>query len=211
MRKAAIIMMLALALAIIGGCKEERKVDRSSLSPRTMPTMATKNVSTLISDSGRIQYKIVAPEWMVYDEADTPYWIFPQGIYLQKYDKAFNVIATVAADSARYYKNQKLWRLDGNVEMTKLPKDLFLSERLFWDQRQRIIYSDTFMHIETEKHTLEGIGFESNENLTVYKVLKPQGIFPVNKDNLKNDDTSPQGPQPMPETSLNPADHIQAQ
>lgn len=184
MRKAALLMVLAIALMLIAGCKEERKVDRTSLSPLTMPTMSTKNVSTLISDSGWIQYKIVAPVWKVYDEADTPYWIFPEGLFLQKYDRTFKVIATVAADSARFFKNQRLWRLEGNVEMTKMPKDLFLSERLFWDQRQGKIYSDTFMHIETETHTLEGIGFESNESLTAYRVIKPKGIFPVKKEDI---------------------------
>jgi hypothetical protein len=98
----------------------------------------------------------------------------------------FNVIATVAADSAKYFKNRKLWRLDGHVEMTKVPKDLFLSERLFWDQREAKIYSDTFIHIETETHVLEGIGFESDERLTAYRILKPQAIFPV-----KQEDFSP--------------------
>lgn len=172
-------------LLMTGACHQEKKVDvAAGLNPARMATMTTKNISTLISDSGVIQYKIVAPLWQVFDEVDTPYWYFPKGLYLQKYDPYFHVIATVAADSARYFKNQKLWRLEGNVEMTKVPKDLFLSERVFWDQRQGKIYSDTFIHIENATHVLEGTGFVSNENLTRYRVLKPEGIFPVNKDSL---------------------------
>ena len=83
-----------------------------------MPSMVTHNISTLVSDSGVTQYKIV-PVWYVYDEVDTPYWSFPEGLYLQKFDPKFKVIATVAADSARFFRLQKLWRLEGNVEMTK--------------------------------------------------------------------------------------------
>ncbi len=179
-------MMLVAAPFVLQSCREDRKIDVASrLNPRTMPTMTTINVSTLISDSGVIQYKIVSPLWTVYDQADTPYWNFPKGLYLQKYDPYFHVIATVAADSARYFKNQKLWRLDGNVELTKTPKDLFLSQQLFWDQQHGRIYSDSFIHIETATHVLEGIGFESNEHLTAYRVRKPQGIFPVNRDDLR--------------------------
>lgn len=176
--------MIAFLVALIGasGCREEKKVDvAAKLNPKRMATMTTKNVSTLISDSGVIQYKIVSPLWTVYDEADTPYWNFPQGLYLQKYDPYFHVIATVAADSAKFFKNQKTWRLDGHVEMTKAPKDLFLTEQLFWDQRRGKLYSDSFIHIETTTHVLEGYGFESDDRLTSYRIIKPQGIFPVNR------------------------------
>lgn len=180
-----LLPVLVLGLALLAACKDERKVDvAASLNPKTMPTMSTENISTLISDSGVIQYKIVAPLWKVFEEADTPYWLFPKGLYLQKYDPYFHVIATVAADSAIYYKNDRLWRLEGNVEMTKVPKDLFLSERVFWDERKHIIYSDTFMHIENATHVIEGTGFESNEKLTQYRILNPEGIFPVNKEDL---------------------------
>ena len=178
------LLPVAFVLLILSvACREEKKVDvAAGLNPAKMATMTTKNISTLISDSGVIQYKIVAPLWQVFDEVDTPYWFFPKGLFLQKYDPYFQVIATVAADSARYFKNQRLWRLEGHVEMTKMPKDLFLSERVFWDQRQGRIYSDTFIHIENATHVLEGTGFVSNENLTQYRILNPEGIFPVNRD-----------------------------
>ena len=176
-------------------CTEGRKVDiASKLDPGHMATMTTHNISTLISDSGVIQYKIVSPMWQVFDQVETPYWLFPKGLYLEKYDPYFQVIATVAADSARYYKNQRLWRLMGNVEMTKVPKDLFQSQELYWDQKTNRIYSDSFIHIETATHVLEGMGFVSNDRLTDYRVIRPQGIFPVNRENIS-------GPAPAPDSS----------
>ena len=120
MRKSSLLLIaLFVALIVSTGCREERKIDvAAKLNPKTMATMTTKNVATFISDSGVVQYKIVAPIWKVYDEVDTPYWSFPQGLYLQKYDRSFQVIATVAADSARFFSQEKVWRLDGHVEMT---------------------------------------------------------------------------------------------
>lgn len=203
------ILPVGLLLLIASGCREERKVNvASGLDPKRMATMSTRNISTLISDSGKIQYKIVAPIWNVYDEADTPYWSFPEGLYLQKYDPYFHVMATVAADSAKFFKEKRLWRLEGHVEMTKVPKDLFLSERVFWDQRRGQIYSDTFMHIETATHVLEGTGFVSNEHLTQYRILNPEGIFPVNRDDFKK---GPGNPHPAPAEPFNPADTVKAE
>lgn len=176
-------LLIGAFLLLVGAsaCIEERKVDVASrINPANMPMMTTKNVATFISDSGIVQYKIVAPLWKIYEEVDTPYWIFPQGLYLQKYDPFFQVIATVAADSAVFFSKLKIWRLDGHVEMTKAPKDLFQTSQLFWDQNKKKIYSDSFIHIETATHVLEGYGFQSDDQLTSYRVIKPQGIFPLN-------------------------------
>ncbi|MCH5225938.1 MAG: LPS export ABC transporter periplasmic protein LptC [Muribaculaceae bacterium] len=175
-----ILIILLIWQTVLWGCKEDKKVDIShTLDSSSMPTMASRNISTLISDSGITQYKIVSPLWNVYDEVDTPYWSFPEGLYLQKFDKDYNVIATVAADSAKFYKNERLWRLEGEVEMTKFPDELFLSPRVFWDQRRQRLYSDTFIHIENATHVIEGTGFESDESLNNYRILLPTGIFPI--------------------------------
>ena len=186
MRKFPFTFILSLlTLVVFWSCREEKKVDIShNLDSAELPSMSTRNISTLISDSGITQYKIIAPIWNIYDEAKTPYWSFPEGLYLQKFDPDYNVIATVAADSAVFLKNERLWRLEGEVEMTKFPNELFLSPRVFWDQRKQQLYSDTFIHIENETHVIEGTGFESDESLSRYRILHPNGIFPIEKDSL---------------------------
>ena len=185
-RFSGVAVALAVASVVLfSGCKEDGKLGVASrIDPKKMPTMSTVNVATLVSDSGITQYKIVSPLWNVYDEVDTPYWSFPKGIYLQKYDRKFNVIASVAADSAKFFRLMNLWKLDGNVELHKEPGELFLTQQLFWDQRRNRIYSDSFIHIETPERMLEGHGFESNDRLTKYSIRRPTGIFPVDE-NLK--------------------------
>lgn len=178
----AFALSVALCM-LIAGCKDDGKLGVTSrIDPSRMPTMSTVNVATLISDSGVTQYKIVSPLWNVYDEVDTPYWSFPKGIYLQKFDRKFNVIASVAADSAKFFRLLNLWKLDGNVELKKEPGELFLTQQLFWDQRRNRLYSDSFIHIETPDRMLEGHGFESNDRLTKYSIRRPTGIFPVDED-----------------------------
>ena len=182
-----ILILFFISFSILMSCKEERKVDIfKSLDSSTMPTMSTKNIATLISDSGITQYKIISPLWNIYDEAEVPYWEFPKSIYLEKYDKNYKVIATVAADSAWYYKNDRLWKLVGKVEMYKSPDELFLSPRVYWDQKKQQLYSDTFIHIENATHVIEGTGFESDETLTRYRILHPTGIFPIDKEAIRN-------------------------
>lgn len=178
-RITAILLLLAL-LMIPQACREERKVDVGKFNADKLPTMRTTNVNTLISDSGITKYRIVSPLWLIYEDIDTPYWHFPKGLYLRSYDFNLNVIATVACDSAYYFKPQRLWRLDGRVEITRAPKDLFQTQQLFWDERKHILYTDKFIHIENLTHMLEGDGFRADDRLTQYTIIKPKGIFPIN-------------------------------
>ena len=39
--------------------------------------------------------------------------------------------------------------------------------------------SDSFIHIERAEQIIEGVGFKSNERMTIYELDKPMGIFPV--------------------------------
>ncbi|MCM1378386.1 MAG: LPS export ABC transporter periplasmic protein LptC [Clostridium sp.] len=180
-----IYLIITVALIGSGSCQEKDKLNVAAhIKADTMPTMKTRNIATLISDSGIVQYKIVAPLWKVYDNTTDPYWLFPEGVYLQKFDRRKKVIATVAADSARYFKNRKLWKLDGHVEIFKQPKDKFFSSQVFWDQNRHEVYSDSFIHIENSTHVLEGIGFHADENFRDYSIHKPMGIFPIENDAL---------------------------
>lgn len=191
------------------GCTEETKIDvASKMDTRRMPTMTTRNISTLISDSGVTQYKIVAPLWDVYDEGANPHWKFPEGIYLRKYDRKFKVIATIAADSATFFKNEQLWRLDGRVEVTKYPKELFLSQQVFWDQSKGRVYSDSFIHIENATHVMEGIGFTARQDFSEYRITRPLGIFPADRKDLAGGAGSANpghaAPQPGSRGSIDP-------
>ncbi|MDE6271610.1 MAG: LPS export ABC transporter periplasmic protein LptC [Muribaculaceae bacterium] len=211
MRRGLTWLPLAIGMLIgvagLYGCREEVKVNVASrIDANKMPTMTTRNISTLISDSGVTQYRIVAPLWEMYDNIDHPYWRFPEGIYLRKFDRKLNVIATIAADSATYFKDRNLWRLDGRVEVTKGKDELFQSPQVFWDQNKGIVYSDSFIHIENATHMMEGYGFTAQQDFSGYSIKKPLGIFPVDRENLKNGGSAAQSPataasQPLPQSA----------
>lgn len=183
MRKASLILMLiTLLTAILPSCKEvKRSTVKSPSNPDSIVTMLTRDVQTLISDSGMTRYRISTKVWYVYDEARRPNWKFPQGLFLEKFDDNFKVEATIRCDSAIYFKAEKLWRLDGDVEIRNSKKEVIETEQLFWDQAIHEVRSDSFVHIERSDRILEGYGFKSDEQLRNYLINKPSGIFPIPK------------------------------
>lgn len=182
MRILPVIILAILSVAMMAACDEENKeVISGKTDPEKTPTMTTTDVSTLISDSGITRYKITTPLWLMYEEAQEPKWRFPDGLHLEKFDLRFKPEATVDCDSAIFYKSRQLWQLDGYVNIRNTLGEKFLTNQLFWNQRQQKIYSDSFIHIERDGKVIEGYGFESNEQMTRYHVLKVSGIFPADK------------------------------
>ena len=148
----------------------------------SMAVMSTYGVSTIISDSGRISYRIDAEEWLVFDRRQPPYWAFEKGVYLEKYDYEMNVEATIKCDTAYYYSEQKLWKLIGNVDIRNPKNERFYTHLMYWNQEEEKIYSDAYIKIEQEEQTTEGIGFSSNQNMTQWEIKNTKGIYTIKEE-----------------------------
>lgn len=144
-----------------------------------MPIMSTYDVSTLISDSGRVSYRLDAKEWFVFDKTDPQYWAFEKGLYLEKYDREMNIEATIECDTAYYYNEKRLWELIGNVNIMNTNNERFFTDLLYWDQEKELIYSDAYIKIEQEKQTTEGYGFSSNQSMSVWEIKNTKGIYTI--------------------------------
>ncbi len=141
--------------------------------------MSTYGVTTLISDSGRISYKIEAEEWSIFNKRRPPYWSFEKGLYLEKYDRNMNIEATVKCDTAYYFNEDKLWKLLGNIDIKNSKNEKFLTDTLYWDQGKEMIYSDAYIRIEQGDQITEGYGFSSNQNLSVWQIKNTKGIYAI--------------------------------
>lgn len=188
----AAIMTWTAATLLCGCGPEQKRYVPNAGDGMTTPTMSTSDVSTLISDSGYTRYHLTSPLWLMFEDAEEPFWRFPDGLELQQYDLEMQPSANVVCDSAVYFSRKRLWELNGNVVMVNTEADSFLTQQLFWDQNARKIYSDSFIHIVRTDRIIEGFGFESDQSMRYYSVRRPTAILPVErkeavKDSATND------------------------
>ena len=175
---AAALSLMVLLLS----CSGKQKAMGEAITERdSVPVMDTRGVTTLISDSGMIRYRINTEEWKVFDRKNPPYWSFEKGVYLEKFDTLFRVEASIEADTAYFYNKEELWKLVRNVHIQNLKGEKFDTDLLYWDQRKKRVYSDRFIRIEQPDRIITGRGFESNQEMTVYTIHKPEGIFYVDE------------------------------
>ena len=178
-----IVLGAMVMLLLFSSCSGRKKDLGAAITERdSLPVMDTRGVTTLISDSGITRYRINTEEWLVFDRKNPPYWAFEKGVYLEKFDSLFQVDASIKADTAYFYNKEELWKLMGNVDVKNLKGERFNTDLLYWDQRKQKVYSDQFIRIEQPDRIITGRGFESNQQMTVYTIRQPEGIFYVDEE-----------------------------
>ena len=113
-----IASMAMVMLLLFSSCSGRKKELGEAITERdSLPVMDTRGVTTLVSDSGVIRYRVNAEEWKVYDRKSPSYWAFEKGVYVEKFDSLFQVEASIEADTAFYYDKQRLRKLISNVHI----------------------------------------------------------------------------------------------
>lgn len=189
------IRILSISILILGfliSCGNDKKeYVNAPLDNETMPSMRDDSVTMLISDSGLIKYKLITKNWEFFENAKDPHWYFPEGIYLEQFDTSFQKQVTIKADTAWHFTLRKLWKLKGHVFIENIQDETFSTDELFWDEKEQKVYSDKYIEINRpEKLMLKGIGFESNLNMTQYRIFRPHDTDIYFEDNQNTESQS---------------------
>ena len=174
-----VVVMLLLFMASCG--KETKEIVEVAFDPENTYTMKSTDVSSLISDSGITRYRMIAKEWLVFSKAKEPYYYFPKGVYVEKFDSLFNVEASVKADTAYYWDKKGLYKLIGNVSVLGQDGKRLNTSILFYDQKADKIHTDEYFELQEGEKIMTGIGFTSKQDLSKYKIFNSQGTFPVSE------------------------------
>ncbi len=166
------------------------------------PRLTEDSVTILVSDSGVLRYRLTTETWQVYDQADTPYWDFPQGLRFERFNLEYDIDAALQCNKAKYYYDIKKWHLEGNIRAKNLNGDRFFTEELFWDQESENVMSDSMITIIQTDKKIVGYGFTSNQTFTKYIIHHPTGIFPVDENAEGETAEQEKAPQVMVHSSM---------
>ena len=174
------VALMCVVPFFLSACGQQEHASGERIDDRTAtPVLQVDTVTTLISDSGVVRYRISAPQWQIYDQATPSYWEFAHGILLEKFDPNLTVVASLRSQYAIYWDHDERWELTGQVVAHNEQGETFETEKLIWDQRSERVYSDAAITITREASVIQGIGFESNQTMTRYTITNPTGYFPV--------------------------------
>jgi LPS export ABC transporter protein LptC len=177
MYKAQSLLISVFIALILPSCENDLEIINSFSNKGDMAMQTMKESQIIITDSGLIQVKITAPVIMNYPLADEPYTEFPNGFHSIFFDSEEKPESDLTANYGIYYTQKALWEARDSVEVINKNQEILNTEQLFWDEKKKLIYSNTSVKVTRPEEIIMGEGFESNENFTRWKIKKIQGTI----------------------------------
>ncbi len=86
-------------------------------------------------------------------------------------------LSSLLADKAEMNERTSFLRAINNIIVKSDSGVTLYTDTLSWDNAQELIFTDDSVMITTETNdTLYGIGFQSDMNMELWKILKPRGV-----------------------------------
>ncbi len=169
--------LLALGF-LFSSCENDKKEIERISAKSSDPAEEIKGLETLYSDSGIVKVRVTAP---VLKKITTPPAIteLPKGLLIEFYDQNKKVISKLSANYAIHFEQESKWEAKSNVVVINEKGDQLNTEKLTWDEKKEILYSDQFVKIKTKEEIIYGNGFEANQDFSRYRIFNVKGRITV--------------------------------
>jgi LPS export ABC transporter protein LptC len=176
------LLYLFLPILLFASCENDIQTVKNITMKTELPVRTAKSTELIYSDSAVVKVKLTAP---VLDQylGENPRIVMPKGVKVLFYNDSIKVTTQLTADSAIRKEKTNIMEAYRNVVVVNRKGEKLHTEKLIWDERKRIIYTNVHVLITTaDDEILEGDGMEANEDFTKYKIKKPHGDHAVKED-----------------------------
>ena len=173
--------LLLFLVVLLGGCENDIERINMLTDETEVPTVQGTNIKVIYSDSAKVKIQVLAPVYKQYPTAERPYMEFEEGLEVFFYDDSAKIESEIKADYTIYYIEEQLWHATGNVVAQNFENgDALHTEELFWDEKEELIYSDSYTRVINEESTLYGKkGFRSHQSLSNWQLIGSSGTINV--------------------------------
>lgn len=170
----ALVSLLACALAGLLGCEEKVKPSiLRDIDSQTLPNQESWNSTVVISDSGRVKAIIDAGYIRVFDAQRQT--LLSEGVIVRFFDEHGRQTSELHSREAKVDDGSNNLEAMGEVVVTSSDSTVLKTEHLFWDNVNQRIYTPDEVWITSPKETLQGKGFEAQQNLKNYRIFQVSG------------------------------------
>lgn len=157
-------------------CGDDEPFVRKTIDydPSVMPDQISRDVKVMFADSSVTKAILYAGVAKIYNQRKET--LLDSGVKVNFYKKN-EPVSILTAREALIDDRTKNMIAKKNVVVKSIKDNRKLeTEILEWNDKRKKLYSTEYVKITTEKEIIEGYGFESDPNLTDYKLQKVSGI-----------------------------------
>jgi LPS export ABC transporter protein LptC len=164
---------LVLGATVIVSCDTENMNLPTVDDEATTPTIQMEHLEVNYMEYGKKKMFLKAPVLERYMLAPEPHSIFPNGFLVEFFTTEEVLESRITAHYAMYKeKPAELWKAVGKVVVTNYVKNQrLLTDTLYWDRENRMIYTSAPVRVETEDAIVNGrYGMTSDEKFIDYEI-----------------------------------------
>ena len=182
------LLPLTIVIIMLSSCGDyaSKNVAKMLKADTMLFTQEGRNVTINYNDSGRLKAKIFAKQLIGYKKDGNDIVRMPKGVTGNFYNDEGKVESYLSAEKGISYQTQKITEVSQNVVVMNNKGEKLNTEKLIWDQKKQIIYTDKFVRITTKNEILTGEGMESKQDFSDWVIKKPRGVISI-QDSTKKD------------------------
>lgn len=172
-----------LFLVIFISCSDEKGRDLGEKNT-DFASRRIYNATITLTDSIYAIIKLRTPVMDEYEFVQTPYTVFPKGLDMDFYQKGKDP-GHLKADYAKIIETIGWYEARKNVVIINSDKDTLKTNQIFWNKKERKIFSNDTVKIYRADGITTNIsvnGIESSEDFKNFKLKKNKGTLPYNND-----------------------------
>ncbi len=147
---------------------------RTDLKSGEIPDQESWKSSVIFSDSGNVKAILNAGHISVFNAK--AYTLIDSGAIVDFY-KTGEKVSTLTGKRGKVLDATKDIEIYDSVVVVNKEGSVLKTSKLYWNNKTQKVSTDVFVKITTPKEDIEGIGFESDQNLKNYTVYKVTGVF----------------------------------
>ena len=168
---AAVVLIVGYMALGLCACGEKiRPSVLQGIDTKHGPQQESWHSTVIISDSGKVQAKIIAGYIRKFDNPQET--LLDSGVVVYFFNELGKQTTTMTATRGKV--NEQTYDIDAfsNVLVVSDDSTRLRSERLFWDNTRRLIHTPDYVSITSTKEKVQGQGFESDQRLRNYRIFK---------------------------------------
>jgi LPS export ABC transporter protein LptC len=169
-----ILFSLLLFSIFFVSCEDKLEPPKTNYKSGEIPDQESWNSTVVFSDSGNVRAILYAHHISVYN--DRAYTLIDSGATVDFYKRGEKV-STLTGKRGKVLDATKDIEIYDSVIVINKEGNILKTDKLFWNNKLQRVSSDAFVKIKTPKENIEGIGFESDQNLKDYTIFKVTGTF----------------------------------
>lgn len=168
------IVLVGFSFLLIQACTN----DPNKLPPEqpyTGPTLVSKNLHVVITDSGKVRKIMESPLQQRFANDDE---VFPKGLEMKFFEGDSILTTFIKADSGYFHHDKNYWTISGNVVVDNAKDHRKLeSDLINWDVEQKKVWTDEKVKITTQDQRIEGVGMNAADDFSDYEIHFVTGTF----------------------------------